>query len=166
MIVSAGNDIDGHGNELNGLTMFGTGSATTASFVQVHKGLDDGVEHFGATDFMDHIVLTDNADDSFDWGQGYRGGAQFVVIKQAVDTGDKGIEADNDHGDNDEAPAFGAGARELHDHRTQRRLPAGGGILLRRGTGGRSLQLRRRGFPRRLSRRRRHGDADSYSAPV
>ena len=77
------------GNELNGLTLFATGSGTRVSYVQVHLGLDDGVEHFGATDFMDHIVITDAADDSFDWGQGYRGGAQFVVIRQASDDADR-----------------------------------------------------------------------------
>jgi hypothetical protein len=99
VIMNAGNDIDGQGNELNGLTFFGVGSTTRSSYVQVHYGLDDGVEHFGSTDFMDHVVLTGNADDSFDWGQGYRGGAQFVLILQADDDGDRGIEADNDEGD-------------------------------------------------------------------
>ncbi len=137
VIVSAGNDIDGLGNELNGLTMFGTGSATTASFVQVHKGLDDGIEHFGATDFIDHLVLTDNGDDSFDWGQGYRGGAQFVVIKLAVDTGDKGIEADNDEGDNDKAPRSAPVLANFTIIGRNDGVTASGGVLLRRGTGAR-----------------------------
>jgi len=96
VIRHAGNDIDGNGNELNGLTLFGTGSATRVDYVQIHKNLDDGVEHFGSNDFMSHLVLTANKDDSFDWGQGYTGGAQFIVIKQDTDTGDRGIEADND----------------------------------------------------------------------
>ncbi len=104
VIRHAGNDIDGQGNELNGLTMFGAGAGTRASFVQVHQGLDDGVEHFGSADFMDHLVLTNNADDSFDWGQGYVGGAQFVLVIQASDAGDRGIEADNDENDPNAAP--------------------------------------------------------------
>lgn len=135
VILHAGNDIDGNGNELNGLTFFGTGSGTTASYVQVHKGLDDGVEHFGATDFIDHLVLTDNGDDSFDWGQGYRGGAQFVVIKQATDSGDKGIEADNDEGDNGALPRSKPVLANFTIIGRRDGIAAAGGVLLRRGTG-------------------------------
>ena len=95
--------------------------------MQVHYGFDDGVEHFGATDHMDHIVITGARDDSFDWGQGYRGTAQFVLIIQARDDGDRGIEADNDGGN----PLAGAGvpadAGELHHPRSgptaQKRVP-------------------------------------------
>jgi hypothetical protein len=135
VILHAGNDIDGNGNELNGLTFFGTGAGTTASYVQVHKGLDDGIEHFGATDFIDHVVLTDNADDSFDWGQGYRGGAQFVVIKQATDAGDKGIEADNDEGANDALPRSKPVLANFTILGRRDGQAAADGIILRRGTG-------------------------------
>ena len=135
VIRHAGNDIDGNGNELNGLTLFATGSGTRASYVQVHKGLDDGVEHFGATDFMDHIVITDAADDSYDWGQGYRGGAQFVVIRQASDDADRGIEADNDGDAPNAEPISGPVLANF----TMIGTEAGGtttiAVLLRRGTG-------------------------------
>ncbi|NJN52283.1 MAG: hypothetical protein HC809_11480 [Gammaproteobacteria bacterium] len=104
VIRHAGNDIDGQGNELNGLTLFGAGSGTEVSYVQVHNGLDDGVEHFGGRAFIDHIVLTGNADDSLDWGQGWRGGAQYVLVVQAADDGDRGIEADNDENDPNAEP--------------------------------------------------------------
>jgi len=137
VVQHAGNDIDGNGNELNGISFFGTGSSTRVSFVQSHKGLDDGIEFFGGTTFMDHAVITDAADDSLDWGQGWRGGAQFVVVKQASDQGERGIEADND-GDNPQAepvsePAlanltFVGSPTTSPDQTTQ-------GILLRRGTG-------------------------------
>ncbi len=135
VIRHAGNDIDGNGNELNGLTLFATGSQTRISYVQVHKGLDDGVEHFGATDFMDHIVITDAADDSFDWGQGYRGGAQFVVIRQAADDADRGIEADNDGDAPNAEPISGPTLANFTMIGTEQ---GGGdtiGVLLRRGTG-------------------------------
>jgi len=135
VIRHAGNDIDGNSNELNGLTMFATGSGTTIDYVQVHKNLDDGVEHFGSTDFMSHLVLTDNKDDSFDWGQGYTGGAQFIVIKQAADTADRGIEADNDKTD----PQAGPISMPTLVNMTIIGVPSGDvdaqGILLRRGTG-------------------------------
>ena len=136
VIRHAGNDIDGNGNELNGLTFFATGSGTRSSFIQVHNGLDDGVEHFGATDFMDHVVLTGNRDDSFDWGQGYTGGVQFMVIKQAEDDADRGIEADNDGDAPDATPISRpvlanmtlVGSSGAADDTTI-------GVLLRRGTG-------------------------------
>lgn len=135
VVRHAGNEITTD-NELNGLTLFATGSGTTMNHIQVHKGLDDGIEHFGGSDFMSHVVLTDNADDSFDWGQGYTGGVQFMVVKQANDDGDRAIEADNDKGSPDAAPislptlanmtlmAADASAETSAD-----------GILLRRGTG-------------------------------
>jgi len=135
VIRHAGNDIDGNGNELNGLTLFATGSGTRISYVQVHKGLDDGVEHFGATDFMDHIVITDAADDSFDWGQGYRGGAQFVVIRQAADDADRGIEADNDGDAPNAEPISGPTLANFTMIGTEEGGGTTIGVLLRRGTG-------------------------------
>jgi hypothetical protein len=50
------------------------------------------------------IELTANADDSLDWGSGWRGKAQYVLIKQAGDEGDMGIEADNNEENNDALP--------------------------------------------------------------
>ncbi|NOX75319.1 MAG: hypothetical protein GXP17_01570 [Gammaproteobacteria bacterium] len=136
VIRHAGNDLDGNGNELNGLTLFATGSGTSVDYVQVHKNLDDGVEHFGASDFMSHLVLTANKDDSFDWGQGYTGGAQFIVIKQDTDTADRGIEADNDR---DNSLITPVSAPTLANMTIMSRGTADSkgeqGILLRRGTG-------------------------------
>ncbi|MCF7972048.1 MAG: hypothetical protein K9L22_12890 [Methylococcaceae bacterium] len=90
--------------ELNGLTMLGVGSGTMVDFVQVHQGLDDGIEMFGGTVQLKHVVLTDIGDDSLDWGSGWRGKAQYVLIKQADDDGDLGIEADNNPDNNDALP--------------------------------------------------------------
>ena len=81
--------------ELNGLTLNAVGSGTVIDFVHVHEGLDDGVEMFGGAVQMKHLVLTNIGDDSLDWGLGWTGRAQFVLVKQAADDGDRGIEADN-----------------------------------------------------------------------
>jgi len=89
--------------ELNGLTLLGVGSGTVVDFVQVHYGLDDGIEMFGGTVQFKHMVLTGNGDDSLDWSSGWRGKAQYVLIKQA-DDGDLGIEADNNPDNNDASP--------------------------------------------------------------
>ncbi|MCB1948543.1 hypothetical protein [Nitrosomonas sp.] len=118
--------------ELNGLTLNGVGAATKLEFIQVHQGLDDGVEMFGGTAQMKYMVLTNNGDDSLDWGSGWTGKAQFVLIKQASDDGDRGIEADNNEVNNDIEPR----AKPMLSNMTIIGGSAGTqGILLRRGTG-------------------------------
>lgn len=89
-------------NELNGIAFQGVGSETNVDFVQVHMNADDGVEFFGGTAFVKHVVTTGVGDDNFDWTDGWRGGAQFVALQQYEGAGDQGIEADN-NGDNNEA---------------------------------------------------------------
>jgi hypothetical protein len=81
--------------ELNGLTLGGCGTQTKVSYVQVHRGLDDGVEVFGGAVNMDHIVVSGVDDDSLDWDFGWSGKVQFLIVHQAYTTGDKGFEADN-----------------------------------------------------------------------
>lgn len=85
-------------NELNGITFAGVGSGTMVDYIQVHANADDGIEFFGGTVNVKHVVLTANKDDSVDWDNGYRGNMQFVLIKHADNDGEanRGIEADND----------------------------------------------------------------------
>jgi hypothetical protein len=82
-------------------------SGTVYDFLQSHRCADDGFETFGGTAQVKHLVCSDGRDDGFDWQQGYRGKAQFVVVRTSPEfapsgtqNGDKGIEADN----NDVAP--------------------------------------------------------------
>ena len=42
-----------------------------------------------------HLYLTGNRDDSLDWTKGWTGYVQHVVIHQGADTGDQGMEMDN-----------------------------------------------------------------------
>ena len=66
-----------------GYGLFSVGSGTTSSYVQVHKAKDWSVYHGGSTDHMDHLVLaTTTYYSSFDWSLGYRGTAQFVLIRE------------------------------------------------------------------------------------
>lgn len=90
-------------NELNGLTLAGCGSNTIINYVQVHYGKDDGVEVFGGTVDLRHVVITRAQDDSLDWDRGWRGTAQFVAIQQDQ-FGDNGIEADNLKANKDAEP--------------------------------------------------------------
>jgi hypothetical protein len=89
----AGFAINSAGNELNGITLAGVGSETEIDFVQVHNNEDDGIEMFGGTVNLRHVVLTGNKDDSFDTDNGWNGGVQFMIVAQASDIGDNIFEA-------------------------------------------------------------------------
>lgn len=120
--------------ELNGFTLNGVGSGTLIDYVQVHEGLDDGIELFGGTVQMKHLVITNAQDDSLDWSNGWQGRVQFALIKQAATIGDRGIEADNNERNQDSLPRAQPILSNLTiigrtgDSATQ-------GVLLRRGTG-------------------------------
>jgi len=91
-------------NELNGLALNGVGRGTTLDYIQVHAGLDDGIEMFGGTVNMQHLVLTANSDDSFDYTEGWNGKAQFVIVQHDSLDSDKGFEQDNYEFANDATP--------------------------------------------------------------
>jgi len=128
-------------NELNGLTMGGCGRKTVVDYVQVHKGADDGVEMFGGTADLRHIVVTQPDDDGLDWDFGWTGRVQFLIVQQNALVGDKGIEADNNKNNNDATPRsapeiwnatlIGSNADPGTAGKTQ------SGIHFRRGTAGR-----------------------------
>jgi hypothetical protein len=82
-------------NELNGLTVGACGSGTDLSYIQVHRGKDDGVELFGGTASMHHVIISGASDDGLDFDEGWRGNVQFLVIHQYEGIGDRGFEADN-----------------------------------------------------------------------
>jgi hypothetical protein len=90
--------------ELNGLTLGGCGSATEIDYVLSHLGLDDGIEVFGGTVNLNHLVITQPDDDGLDWDFGWSGRAQYVIVQQKAGRGDKGFEADNNPNNNDLTP--------------------------------------------------------------
>jgi hypothetical protein len=83
------------GDELNGLTLAACGTATEIEYVQVHRGKDDGIEFFGGTANMKHVVISGASDDSLDWDLGYRGKIQFMINNQLGGIGDNAFESDN-----------------------------------------------------------------------
>lgn len=91
-------------NELNGIAFQGVGRGTTVDFVQAHMSRDDAMEWFGGTVDTKHLVLSNAADDAFDWTFGYRGRAQFIAITQRGDDADNGIEADDNEFNNNALP--------------------------------------------------------------
>lgn len=123
-------------NELNGLTLGGCGSGTVLRFVQVHMGLDDGIEFFGGTADLAHVVISRPGDDGLDWDMGWRGHGQFIVVQQDPAAGDNGIEADNLKSAPESTPRSAPSLTNLTlvggraSERVQRAM------TLRRGTGG------------------------------
>ncbi|MEX0300375.1 MAG: hypothetical protein AB3N28_14975 [Kordiimonas sp.] len=133
----AGNPITAD-DELNGIAFQGVGSGTELDYIHVHNGADDGVEFFGGTAQIKHLVITGADDDSLDWTQGWRGKAQHVIIMQnpAQPASDQGIEADNFGDGNDFLPR----AQPMLSNLTIVGSASQGGesdigILLREGTG-------------------------------
>jgi hypothetical protein len=81
--------------KLNGLTCAGCGRRTVLDYIQVHRAADDGLEIFGGTVDVKHVVLTFAYDDGLDWDMGWQGRAQFVVVAQEPANGEALYEADN-----------------------------------------------------------------------
>ena len=133
--------------ELNGLTLAGCGSGTTASYVQVHRGSDDGIEVFGGAPKLDHIVLTGNKDDGFDCDLGNQVEIQFLVVQQDPTESDQGFEWDNKDMMDDITPrssptVYNATLIGANDAAGPQR-----GMLLRRGTAGMIYNTIVMGFP-------------------
>jgi hypothetical protein len=91
-------------NELNGIAFQGVGSGTEVDYIQVHMNQDDGVEFFGGTVNVKHVLLTNIADDSMDYTDGWTGQAQYVIAQQRADDADQGFEFDNNGENNDLLP--------------------------------------------------------------
>ena len=88
-------------NELNGIAFQGVGRGTEVDHIMVKLNKDDGLEFFGGTVEVKHVICFAIADDSFDWTDGWQGKGQFLIAMQMGDDADQGIEADN-NGDNNE----------------------------------------------------------------
>jgi len=83
-----GTDI-GEGNEINGLTLGGVGSATVIEYVEVFANKDDGIEFFGGMPRLNNIIVAFCGDDSYDYDQGFRGYGQFWIGVQGYERGDR-----------------------------------------------------------------------------
>ncbi len=95
-IRHGGTDI-GAGNEINGLTLGGVGSATIIEHIEVFSNADDGIEFFGGTANVKWATVAFSGDDSFDYDEGWRGYGQFwFTVQDPADlaTGDRGGEHD------------------------------------------------------------------------
>ncbi len=86
------------GDDLNGLSLGGVGSATEIENVQVHNSGDDGIEIFGGTVNLRHVIIAGAEDDSLDFDEGWQGRVQFAIVIQRAVSGtvpDRIIEGSN-----------------------------------------------------------------------
>lgn len=121
--------------ELNGLSLGGVGDGTTIDYIEVFKGKDDGIELWGGTVNMKHVLLLGNRDDSLDTDTGYRGMIQYLYAEKfRLEAGQygNGIEADNSKKHPNAAPISHP---VLANFEFVGSAGSAYGILLRRGTG-------------------------------
>lgn len=74
-------------NEINGWTFAGVGSGTIVEYIESYSNSDDGIEIFGGTVNLKHVIAANCGDDAFDFDSGWRGSVQFLVAYEMEDTG-------------------------------------------------------------------------------
>lgn len=92
-------------NEINAITMAGVGQGTIIEYCEAYANSDDGFEWFGGTVNTRYLVSAFNADDAFDYDEGWRGKNQFWLAYQGEDA-DFGGEHDGGVGADETAPPF------------------------------------------------------------
>lgn len=89
------------GSELQSLTTGGIGSGTTIDHWQSVNSSDDGMEFFGGSVEMSHVVVIGADDDSIDVDTGAQADMQYVLVAQRSNGGDHIIELDSPDDDYD-----------------------------------------------------------------
>ena len=82
------------GSEINGLTLGGVGAGTEIDYIEIFANSDDGVEWFGGTVGVKHLISAFCGDDGMDYDFGWRGKGQYWFMIQRSDAGGNGGEHD------------------------------------------------------------------------
>ncbi|MEM6708396.1 MAG: hypothetical protein AAF648_06390 [Pseudomonadota bacterium] len=96
VIAENGVAINADGDEINALSLNAVGSGTVFDFIQIHETSDDGVEFYGGTANMKHLVVSNALDDSVDWDEGYQGNLQYVLVRQSASGSGEAFEMDTE----------------------------------------------------------------------
>ena len=96
VLAENGVAINSDGDEINGLSLNAVGSGTQFDYIQIHETTDDGVEFYGGTANMKHLVVSHAGDDSVDWDEGYQGNLQYVIVKQNSNGSGEAFEMDTE----------------------------------------------------------------------
>lgn len=95
--IRHGGTLIGAGNEINGLTLGGVGTGTTINNIEVVANLDDGIEFFGGTVNVDHLVIAFQGDDGIDIDMNYSGTINNFEVVHGIAT-DEALEIDGPEG--------------------------------------------------------------------
>ncbi len=87
----------GDGNEINGLTLGGVGSGTTIDHIEVIANQDDGVEFFGGSVNVNHVIVWNAGDDAIDTDQAWSGTLDNFIVICGSET-DHALEIDGPEG--------------------------------------------------------------------
>ncbi|MEM9313477.1 MAG: hypothetical protein AAGA95_02535 [Pseudomonadota bacterium] len=96
VLAENGVAINADGDEINALSLNAVGSGTEFDFIQIHETSDDGVEFYGGTANMRHLVVSNSLDDSVDWDEGYQGNLQYVLVRQSEAGSGEAFEMDTE----------------------------------------------------------------------
>lgn len=81
--------------EVQGVTIEASGSGTLLDHVQVINSDDDGIEWFGGAADARNVVIQAATDDPLDQDQGWRGTVKTALVIHGPDSGNRGMETDN-----------------------------------------------------------------------
>ncbi|MFN3425083.1 MAG: hypothetical protein ACK40C_10320 [Novosphingobium meiothermophilum] len=84
-------------SELQALTTSGTGSGTELDYIMAYNSSDDGVEFFGGTVNLKHLVVVGADDDSLDMDTGIQANLQYLLLIQRSGLGDSLMELDSNN---------------------------------------------------------------------
>lgn len=131
--------------ELNGISFGGVGAGTEVDYIEVYNNADDGVEMWGGTVNLKHLVLIGNGDDSVDADHGYQGKMQYVYVKQTdvISYDPRGFESDGMMGHHDAKPKTEA---KIANFEFEGGADSDTGIMMRRGSDGFFINGRIHGF--------------------
>lgn len=83
-----------NGDELNGISFGGVGSATVVENLEIYSSYDDGIEMFGGAVSFENYVALYVRDDSIDIDEGWIGSINNALVIQQELNGNHCIEAD------------------------------------------------------------------------
>ncbi len=121
--------------ELNGISFGGVGDGTMVDYIEVYNNADDGIEMWGGTVNLKHVVLIGNGDDNIDVDHGYQGKMQYVYVKQTdvISYDPRGVESDGMLGNHQAKPKT---ELKLANFELEGTHESDAGIMLRRGSDG------------------------------
>lgn len=88
----------GEGNEINGLTLGGVGSATIIENIEVVANQDDGIEWFGGAVNVKNVLVWNTGDDAIDTDMAWSGTLDNFIV---INPGDEALELDGPEGTTD-----------------------------------------------------------------